>query len=182
MARRRGDAMSLVQEHEQRWRDEDANKVGFGKAVFDRALSADRNTEHKIGLGNGSGMGGGFSTYRTDTDRRPARPVIRPNDGPSPDREARAAALLASLEKPVRVFPAQDERLTLVLKALLNGAMNNKALAAATNLRPGNTADITTAAYAKGLVDRERVQGPQYSEVLIRLTEAGESAARGGKA
>jgi hypothetical protein len=39
----------------------------------------------------------GVHFYRTDKDRRPARPYVRPNDGPDPKREAHSERIHARL-------------------------------------------------------------------------------------
>lgn len=86
---------------------------------------------------------------RTDADRRPARRVVMPNDGPAPDREARAAAILQRIEtpKPWMREPNEEKRETFndgnaamlemsrrrmvrYLQALIEGAHTNAEVAA----------------------------------------------------
>lgn len=147
----------------------------WDRPVIETGTGVSRDPAARIGLSCGSGMGGGFITRRTDTDRRPARPVLMPNERPDPNRHERSAQLIAALTRPQRVMPEANERMALVLRALTDGPLNNKQIATACGLRPGNTADLMTSAVAHGWVTKERVQGPKYSEVLIRLTPEGEA-------
>lgn len=60
------------------------------KAVFGRANNVSRNPEQRAGLNaSGSNQYGLVGFYRTEADSRPARPVLRPNDGPG-DPKVRA--------------------------------------------------------------------------------------------
>lgn len=61
---------------------------------------------------------------RNDADRRPARRVVMPNDGPAPDREARAAAIRAQvMTKTVRTADSLPEGAEIALRTLAGGAM-----------------------------------------------------------
>lgn len=68
------------------------------KAVFRAEPGIDRDGSARTGLAKHAGNNADLIGFRrTDADRKPAKPVIRPNDGPGDParREALAADLLA---------------------------------------------------------------------------------------
>jgi hypothetical protein len=130
----------------------------------------------------------GPSFRRNDNDRRPARPVIRPNDSPGSleERQRLAAARLEAATR--RRYPTGDfeanrlERIKHETRALLVAVAD---LTAPANLRtvaniamvPADRAStLMVALYDDGLISKDRVpNGKGGREVHVAITEAGRS-------
>lgn len=91
-----------------------------------------------------------ISFRRTDADRRPARSFARPNDGPSPDREARSNVLRERLKRRSATTQSVEEKLSLA--DLFERNVRNTLLA----VRAGNALLIDIAPLVGVGVDRTR--------------------------
>lgn len=159
----------------------DSQTREFKKAVFDQGHNGlSSNPATRIGLASYAGVGGSYVARRTEADRRPRRSFIRENDGPDPNREARSALILATVERRNRpVAPKTEERRGLVLKALMTGAMNNTTLAKAINLDPNVTSGVVKSLVDEGLATRTKRIDNKCLEVIVALTDAGQDVAEG---
>lgn len=120
-----------------------------------------------------SGTAFSISFRRTDADRRPARVVRQPNDGPADDREQRAAAILASIEARRRPLPRPSERKEMVLQALTAGPMTNRDLALKLCITASVVSDVLRTCAQEGLVERVVNRLSIGQETISRLTAAG---------
>lgn len=120
-----------------------------------------------------SGTAFTISFRRTDADRRPARVVRQPNDGPAPDRETRSAAIMASIEARRRPLPRPSERKELILRALADGPKNNRELAMALGITASVVSDVLRICEQEGLVCRTVNRLAIGQEVISSLTAAG---------
>lgn len=120
-----------------------------------------------------SGTSFAITFRRTDADRRPARVVRQPNDGPAPDRYERAASILASLETRRSSLPRPAERKEMVLRALAAGSKNNRDLAAALGVTASVVSGVLRQCEQEGLVVRTVNRLSIGQEVISSLTPAG---------
>lgn len=149
-------------------RRREAKSAVFGKARLDSCDPAAR-----IGLSHAGANGANFQARRTDTDRRPARTVTRlAKDGPAPDREARAAALLAAVAKKAASCVPKNERRDVIMRTLVDGPKTAKQLGDHLGFSPSSISDITAIASKHGLLLKSRPMG-NGSEALISLTDEG---------
>lgn len=91
----------------------------------------------------------GVHFYRTEADRRPARPFVRPNDGPDPRRLARSAALHAGLVSKRDTATSCNTRSNAdlcneILKELAEGPRGVKALAQAVFITENRCSTLTS--------------------------------------
>lgn len=107
------------------------------------------------------------SFRRTDADRRPARRVIMPNDGPAPDRFAKADEIRARLKrKGLASFPGLPPSTEKAVEALADGGMKLADLAGAIGCSIASARNHMGYARTATLVEKT-------SSGVFRLTERG---------
>lgn len=113
-----------------------------------------------------------ISFRRTEADRRPARRVVMPNDGPAPDREAQEQAIREKLKakaKP-KAPPHVAPKIEAILWHLLDGPRDKRQLAEALGLKVTTIGDRSQSALAIGVMQSEHAPG---GKVVYRLTDVG---------
>jgi hypothetical protein len=130
------------------------------------------------------------SFRRTDTDRRPARRVVMPNDGPAPDRLAQAEARREALRRKVVQAPKEhhmtrtegfERSVAATLQAIADGKHILPEIAPLIGVGPERTRDFAYALVARGLAWKQlerREKNRSYS--AFHLTEAGKVQVAGG--
>jgi hypothetical protein len=157
---------------------------GFGRAVFDRSAQRQHNPAIQIGLSTTGGAATYFTARRTEIDRKPARVVLRPNDGPG-DWEARLSRaealrlaarsksqLAAESEAPPRSVAELEP---MILAALSIEPRGMKAIALALDITENRASIITSALAARGLITKNEVKTVRLGDpkCLCTITRAG---------
>lgn len=157
------------------------------KAVFGKRLNESRNPLHALGLSSGGDSGGLLGFRRTDADRKPARPVIRPNDGPGDmdrryqlaeqrkEQVERKAIRLARGGLTYEQHKAKIEQFNrrLVIQALVQrGPSTMMEIADAVGMDTGAVSIICARMADDGLITKERF-GNAKSSIYATPTDAG---------
>lgn len=130
------------------------------------------------------------SFRRTDADRRPARRVVMPNDGPAPDREAQAAARREALRRKY-TQPHRDPGMTrsegfersvrLTMQAMAKGKSILPEIAPELGVCTDRARDFCIDAVSRGLATmRKELRDKGRTFAAYYLTDEGRAYLTGG--
>ena len=107
--------------------------------------------------------------YRTEADRRPARRVAMPNDGPDPDRFAKSEAARAKLNVKPATTPFLPPRIEALVRALVGGPKSRVELSEILAVKPTTVADRAQTAKTLGVIDALHYAGGQHRYRITKL-------------
>lgn len=127
--------------------------------------------------------------YRTEADRRPARRVAMPNDGPAPDRHERSEAARAAIQRKALTPPREplltkgqdfEAKVIVCMKALAADRNVLRDIAPELGLGIERTRDYCLTLVARGFAISRKERRGNCQYVAYYLTDAGRAQIAAG--